>query len=126
MYTKGKWKLMPARNRHYLGGEIYVYEQQIQRCYYICGPKHNSHFVADIIVSTEKEGLANAHLIAAAPALLEACKDYITWFEKLSRYQNQRLGHGLKEACQTWGEASTVELFDCSKMKAAVAKAEQE
>ncbi len=59
-HTKGKLKLLPARNKHYLGGEIAVYERTIQRCFYLCGPKHDSHFVADLIVSTEREGLANA------------------------------------------------------------------
>ena len=54
--------------------------------------------------------------------LLEESKKAVDWFDKISRYQNQRLGHGLEEACQTWGEASDVEIFDFTKMKAAIAK----
>lgn len=49
--------------------------------------------------------------------LRKVCQECVDWFEKISRYQDQRLGHGLKEACQTWGEASVIEPFDITKMK---------
>ena len=34
--------------------------------------------------------------------LLRACKDWVQWFEYVSAYQNENLGHGLKEAEENW------------------------
>ena len=114
-HTKGKWEVKIHERAD--GARISISTEEHQ----ICGiePK----VCASGLITFEKH-LANASLIAQAPALLEACKEYVEWFEKMSRYQNQRLGHGLKEACSNWGEASTVDFFDCSKMKQAIAEAE--
>ena len=72
-HTKGKWKLERGRNRYYENPD--EYHTLHQTCFYICGPQHDSHFVADVIVEKSVEGKANARLIAAAPELLEACKN---------------------------------------------------
>lgn len=65
------------------------------------------------------------HCVNSHDALVEACKEYVEWFEKMKRYQDQRLGHGLKEACQNWEETSDIEPFDCTKMKAALAEVKE-
>ena len=49
-------------------------------------------------------------------------KSVVEWFDKISRYQHQRLEHGLKEACQNWGETSEVEFFDIEPLRQALQK----
>ncbi len=49
--------------------------------------------------------------------LRRVCQECLDWFDKISRYQDQRLGHGLKEACQNWAEASEIDIFDFSEMR---------
>lgn len=75
-HTPGPWRLLPARNQFYRNAwENQDYTSTMQRCYYLAGPDHDSHFVADVIVEAPGEtGPANASLIAAAPDLLAACK----------------------------------------------------
>lgn len=61
---------------------------------------------------------------------LEAkCKDYketlgeiVAWFDRISRFQHQRLTKGLKEAEQCWAEASEVEPLDFTKAKTLLKK----
>lgn len=46
----------------------------------ICGPAHSSDWVADVGLLHDGAGggsMANAHLIAAAPDLLEACRELV-------------------------------------------------
>ncbi len=76
-HTPGPWKLLEGRNEHYLDKVPLVdYEAVLQKCYYVCGPRNDSHFVADVIVTrlSTEEGEANAQLIAAAPELLKKLK----------------------------------------------------
>ena len=72
-YTKGPWKLKPARNMHYTAKvKGRDYEATMQKCYYVEGEQHDIHvdtFVADIIIDPGME--ANANLIKAAPDMYE-------------------------------------------------------
>lgn len=73
MHTKGKWTLQFRQGREGL------YEEIMQQRFFICGPRHTSHFVADIAVASTPEGAANARRICRCvnshDALLGACKD---------------------------------------------------
>lgn len=110
MITKGEWKISKATSdkTSIVVGKVLVAEAHH-------GTSHSWAHGIDI-----KEAQCNAALIAAAPALLAACVKVAAWFDKISRYQDQRLGHGLKEACQNWSEASDIEMFDFTELKAAI------
>lgn len=54
--------------------------------------------------------------------LRKICQDCVDWFDRISRYQDQRFGHGLKAACQNWAEASEIDMFDFTKMRQALNK----
>lgn len=65
MHTKGKWKLERGRNKHYQPDAncFTEYELLQQSYFYVRTEKHDSDFVADIIVRKSPEGKANARRI---------------------------------------------------------------
>jgi len=73
-YTSGPWTIF--RNL----------EDNLDAQYRICGPiSHkpvNQFTLAQCGGFTEEEAEANAHLIASAPGLLEACEETIQWYEE--------------------------------------------
>ena len=74
-HTPGPWKLCKGRNAHYRDKIPGMdYEATMQQCFFLAA---DGDFVADIIVAVNNGGLANAALLAAAPELLEACKQVI-------------------------------------------------
>ncbi len=79
--TKRPWELYPGRTTNRLYG--------IQECFYICGPAHESHFVADLFVGKYEKGTQDAELIVRAvnahDDLLAACE---TALDQLLRPRN--------------------------------------
>ena len=73
-HTEGPWDIRRAES----GSQVYQhwreneYASAVQSLWYICGPRHDSDFVADVFV---KQGFdADAVLMAAAPDLLRMCR----------------------------------------------------
>ena len=63
-HTKGKWRLLPGRNLHYVNKVVgRDYEATMQKCFYICGYRSESDFIADVITKKSAEGKANARRI---------------------------------------------------------------
>jgi len=88
MYTKGKWTLKDGANNLYrqtIENDPGCFEAYCQCHYTIYGSKpHQSQFIADIIVESSDEGLANAQRICqcvnshdALVAALKYAQDFI-------------------------------------------------
>lgn len=67
-HTPGPWTCRKVDNPQ----GVDAYRRAIQSAWYVCGPEHDSDFVADVFVKHDERAEANARLIAAAPDLLEA------------------------------------------------------
>ena len=83
MITQGKWELKDGKNNLYrrtIENDDGCFEARMQYNFTIYGPDPNSsQFIADVIVKSSPEGIANALLMVAAPKLLEACKKAETY-----------------------------------------------
>lgn len=109
-HTPGPWKLHPCSN----GGLLLRRGDQMGR---------NTHIQSSLQILPE----ADAHLIAAAPELLEAAKTVLAWFDALKQEQYERTvyGHTLESAAANWNTPSLVEgSLDLEPLMKAVAKAE--
>lgn len=80
---------------------------------------------AEIVGIPRPEAEANARLIAAAPALLEAARAVLQWFEDLKASQHTQLveGQTFESASRNW-ETMITPSFDFTPLMQAVAHAE--
>jgi hypothetical protein len=76
--------------------------------------------------TSREEAQANAYLIAAAPELLEACRNVALQFEAIKKRQHELLveGQTLESAAANWDEATLGQSIDFEPLIAAIAKAE--
>ena len=77
-HTKGEWKVGQMHD----DGSVYVLGGQSEK--YICSVQIKQTGGGAIASAMESERLANARLIAAAPALLEACERYVRMQDEIN------------------------------------------
>jgi len=81
-----KWVAFPARATPLeviksLDTDAYEYERSMARWYYVCGPRNDSDFIADIRVPNSTFGARDAKIMVAAAEMLEALKTVRGWFD---------------------------------------------
>ena len=79
-HTPGKWTVQPFKHQIFIDSD--------------------NHYIADMFKEhqSREEQLANANLIAAAPELLEACKDALSEMKKSAPIEYERVISKLKQA----------------------------
>lgn len=84
-HTPGPWTLDKCYNAHYRDAKEGTYERY--QTSFTVRAQAKQDFVADIILDSDREmANANANLIAAAPELLEACKELIAVQTQFDKY----------------------------------------
>lgn len=107
-YTKGPWKVIEPKK----GIPLVTPESKINDITFNWMPRVEG----ELLNRNIEEVRANARLIAAAPELLEACRDLSYWSDQVNSLQHA----GLSILPSTW-----VDLYQATnKAKAAIAKAE--
>ncbi len=95
-HTKGPWKVEDIR-------PLRAYSEKVESHYRIDGLDFSPALIMGDGTENRGLALANAHLIASAPELLEACKDAFSemmgsdrfWF---TRGEKQSIGKSLEQA----------------------------
>ncbi len=91
-HTPGPWNIDGGTNKK---GNLYIWKK---------GEYYGGHAIATVHSDIQEGAEGNAHLIAAAPELLEACKEakaYILRLEREGKVNNPEVFHTLRAAIIT-------------------------